>query len=124
MKKVLFYTIPATLLLTLAIGYYAYAWTVDASATAYNTSSNSVYSNGTAYASGLNDHFAEVKIKHNPGGGWANAFNDSIGPQQGSAQMFASRFFPEGRPVRVYAQAKAKHDDGAPQRDTDNAAVN
>ncbi len=124
MKKVLFYTIPATLLLTLAIGYYAYAWTVDASATAYNTSSNSVYSNGSAYASGLSDHVARVKIKHNPGGAWADAFDRGVGPIQGSAQMFASRFFPEGRPVKVYAEATAKHDDGALERDTDNAAVN
>ncbi|MDE0300860.1 MAG: hypothetical protein OXN17_19655 [Candidatus Poribacteria bacterium] len=122
MKKLLLLGVPAALILTLPIGYYAYAWICDASATAYNTS-NHTYANGTAYATGLNDNYAKVTIKHNPGSGWTNAYHNWRGPWQGSAQMFASRFFPKGRQVKVYVKASGVHDDGTPQVDEPPAAT-
>ena len=62
MKKLLFLALSTALAFTLIVAKFAHAWIVDSSATAYNTS-NYTYANGTAYATGLNDNYASVKIK-------------------------------------------------------------
>ena len=54
----------AALVLTLVIDYYAYAWTCDASATAYNLTNNYTYANGAAYVVGYHVNFAKVRIKN------------------------------------------------------------
>ena len=124
MTKLLFLAVPTTLAFTLIVAKFAHAWIVDASATAYNTS-NHTYANGTAYATGLNDNYAEIKIKYrNDKGQWTSLPLTKSGPTQGSDQAFKSSFFSKGTAAKVYATAEGVTDDGAVKVDRHTAHVN
>ena len=124
MKKLLLLAVPAALAFTLVVAKFAHAWIVDASATAYNTT-NYTYTNGTAYASGLNDNYARGEIKYRDNNGqWTGLPVTKSGPTQGSAQAFKSSFFAEGTPVKVYAEARGVTDGGAVKVDDPTASAN
>lgn len=120
MKKVLFYTIPATLLLTIGIGYYAYAWSLSVSATCYNhPSSDTTVASAAASASGLDDNFARARAYVGGSG-----YQDQTGPSEGSVSAYALTIGNLGDPAKAYAYAEGILPNGALQFDEDKATCN
>ena len=120
MKKVLFYTIPATLLLTLGIGYYAYAWSLSVSATCYNhPSSGTTVASAAASASGLEDNLARARAFVGGSG-----YEDEGGPSEGSVSAYALQIGNLGDPAKAYAYAEGRLPDGTLQSKEKKASCN
>lgn len=120
MKKILFYTIPATLLLTLVIAKLAYAWSLSVSATCYNhPSSGTTVASAAASASGLQDNLAKARAY--VGG---TGYEDPAGPSEGSVSAYALQIGNLGDPAKAYAYAEGKLPDGTLQDDEDKASCN
>ena len=120
MKNLLFIVVPAALVLTLVIGYYAYAGTTDATATCYNIPSNDVtFASAAGYASGLNNNKAIARAH-------VGGIGDEIvaGPSEGSVYAFKYQFGTLGQPAKAYGYAEGFTDDGALQFKKRNASCN
>ncbi len=120
MKKVLFYAISATLLLTLVIGYYAYAGSVAASANCYNHAPNqTTVASAAASASGLEGNLAKARAFVGSVGN-----QEKAGPSEGSVSAYAIEIGNLGLPGRAYAYAEGRLPNGQLQVDRDEDAVN